>query len=84
MIASVNNKSLTHMLPFPPNRSALCELDSVGAPANFSSLQCLCFIYLCLSVLPLTGFPQPEVEKLHKDPGSLSGLNKQVRLLHEN
>lgn len=73
MIVSLHNKSLTYMLPFPPNRSTLFELASVGAQADSPSLQYLYFIPLSLTALPLIGFPQHPTRRL-KDPGSLSGL----------
>lgn len=50
----------------------------VGLDCCFCA-QHVCFICLCLSVLPLTGSPQPGVEKLHEEPGSLSGLTDNTK-----
>lgn len=80
MIVPVH-KSPTYMLPFPPKKSTLHEFESIGMPADSLSLQYLYFTALFLSALPLTGFPPPEVLKLHKDPELISGLTIQVRVL---
>lgn len=46
MIVSVHNKSLTYMLPFPLNKSALHEFESFGVQADSLSLQLLYWLSL--------------------------------------